>query len=161
MKQIKGLVVLALLMAVAIGCEASALLVTCEVGGAKLERYNETTHRWDRIGGMPYLITVQRYEYVMIRVTAAGFKEFEKGYEVRTDGTTRAHVVLEPENDNPTSTSLFSIGGQVTRKSGMSILRGQYTMMARNMTTYRSGTGQMAHDENPIEDDGWYTCTWA
>ncbi len=34
-------------------------------------------------------------------------------------------------------------------------------MMARNMTNYRHGTGQMAHDENPIEADGWYTCTWA
>ncbi|HNV70601.1 MAG TPA: hypothetical protein PKO06_12945, partial [Candidatus Ozemobacteraceae bacterium] len=97
-------VIVMLLLTVAMGCEASALLVTCEVGGATLERYNDTTRSWQRIGGMPYLIAVRRYAYVMIRVTAPGYQEFEQGYEVRTDGTARAHVVLEPENDNPTST---------------------------------------------------------
>lgn len=28
---------------------ASALLVTCDVGGATLEKYNENTHRFERV----------------------------------------------------------------------------------------------------------------
>ncbi len=160
-KQIASWLFLVVLLST-VPCYGSALLLTCNVGGAKLEKYDDNTHTWKLLGGFPRLIECPRYTYIMVRATADGFQEVEKGIEVKSAGQMHEAITLEPDNPNPNSQPMFSIGGQVTKKSGLSVFQGAYIVLTRNMTTYKTATySQAAHDENPVDIDGWYTNTFA
>jgi len=141
----------------------SSLLLTCDVGGVSLEKYSETTGKYVSAGTLPRTFTVPQNDVVGIRVTAAGYKDFEASYEVNVAGTMHVNIALEPENLNPSSCPLFAIGGTATRKSGLVILAGSYTVKTVNLTTYKTpaGAGQGGQDSNPIDIGGYFCNTLA
>ncbi len=141
---------------------AAGLLLTCDVGGARLEIYNEKTHQWVASGTLPRLITGQQYSYHLVRVNADGYQQLEQGFELRNPGTTHTNIVLEPVITDAESLPLFAFGGQVTNRLGKPVPDGSYIALVRNLSTYVSGAnqGQKTQDINPVEQ-GYFTLTLA
>lgn len=158
----KRTILMLLMILVTVSASASGLLLTCDVGGAKLELYDDYNHVWKNKGTFPHLFTVDQYSYLLVRVSAEGYKEVEQGFDVRDPGTVRVNMLLEREDSNPSTTPMFALGGFVTSKRGLAIIPGMYTLMARNVTTYKTGvSGQNAQDTNPVDVGGYYTLTFA
>lgn len=155
-------IVLAVLFVfIASASNASGLLVTCDTGGAKLERYDERVRAWKPLGNLPRLIVVPQYEYVLFRVSAEGFETLEQGVDVRTSGTRHEHVALEPVNPDPKRLALFAVAGHVVSRTRKPVLPNMYRVLTRNMTTYQAGRGQAVQDENPVGAESWYSNTLA
>lgn len=142
---------------------AAGLLITADVGGAKVQVYNEDTKSWGIAYTAPYYMPVDQYTYVAFRVTAPGYKDYEQGVDVRCEGTLHITAPLEPVDAEIRKLALYAFGGYVRAKSGRTILPSQYKVFVRNMTTHVTGVdqGQRTQDENPNEADGWYSLTLA
>lgn len=138
----------------------AGLYITTNPSSAKIERYDESARTWVNLGEAPRLFVTERYEYVLLRISLAGYTAQEKGYTTDLDGTTYVNEILIPEDSNPATKMLFAVGGTVSSRSGKLIIAGMYKVLTRNMTTYRPSGGLACQDTNPIQDDkGWYTNT--
>ena len=136
-------------------------IFTCPVGGATLEYLDDETNTW-HVDTFPKTLLVPRYTYVVVKVTAPGYENFEQGYEIDKDGVNNIVINLELEDSDPTKLPLFGIGGQIISKRGLDILPDTYQVIVRNMTTYKKTDGpQVSQDINPNGGNGGYSGVFA
>ena len=139
---------------------AAGLLVTSSVGGTQIEEYKNNS--WIVRGDCPRLFVADQYSYYLLRFSAPGYQTQEVGFELKNEGTTHVNIQMLPDNPNPEKIALFAFAGQLVSKKGLSIFPGQYKVYVRNITTHvKNVQTQKTTDENPNQDDGWYSCTLA
>lgn len=159
----RTIVMLAMMVLVSSSAFAAGLLVSADVGGAKVQVYNEDTSLWSAPSPAPYYLPVDQYSYVAFRVTAPGYKTYEQGVDVRCEGTLHINAPMEPVDGEIRQLALYAFGGYVKAKSGRAILPNQYQVYVRNMSTHVTGVdqGQRTQDQNPNDSVGWYSLTLA
>jgi hypothetical protein len=159
--RIRNLLTIILVIFIASNCYAATVILTCNVGGATLEYRTNENLTW-QTSSFPKVLACRRYEYLMVKVTAPGYEDFEYGYDVNNSGMNNFVITLQPEDPNPYSVALFGIGGQIVSKRGLTILPNTYKILYRNITTYKkTDAAQVSQDSNYNTTDGVFSGVFA
>lgn len=155
------LVLLVVLMVQPVQVLAATVIIKCDVGGAQLEIYDDATRSY-KPSILPKVLSVPRYTYIQIRVSAEGYETFERGYEAERSDINNILVSLIPDSYNPPTVPLFGMCGQIISRRGLQIIPGTYKVLCRNMTTFKKTDGsQVSQDINPNETNGGFSGVFA
>lgn len=151
----------ALLLLVGGMLSAATVIISCDVGGAGLELYDDATRSWQK-SSFPKVLNLPRYSYVIVRASATGYETLERGFEVNRADVNNILISLEPVDPNPATTPLFGICGQIISRRGLAILPNTYRVVCRNLTTYKkSDAHQVSQDINYNDSGAWFSGVFA
>lgn len=141
---------------------SATMIFNCNVGGAKLQFYNDNTRDWNAPIPFPQTKVVPQYTYLIVKVTAPGYEDFEQGFEAKLYGMNDFLVTLTPDNYTPTTVALFGCEGHIISRRGLSILPNTYKVVMRNLSTYKkTDAAQISQDIVYNGTDGHFSCCLA
>ncbi len=140
---------------------AATMFFNCNIAGAKLQVYNDNIRDWDAPISFPYTRVEPRYTLLLLKVTAIGYEDFERGYEA-TSYPQMFTINLEPSDATPAGVPLFGWAGQIVSKRGLVVMPNAYRVIMRNLTSYKkTDAPQVSQEITTNAVDGNFSCCLA